>query len=139
MALREVEIAKFGRIKISSRSTHLFGMLRSSTGIGPEPWARMALCISLGQKGTPNPDEYNADGSEFTPEQMFGEDESLYLALMLNRLKADRLISDYLNEMTRAHVNRGAISLKQRVSDLSDVFKLASEFSVEETKTRGSA
>ena len=99
-------------------------MLRSCTGLGPEPCARLALCLSIRQRGVPNPDEYNMDGSEFTPKRLFGGDENLYLALMMHRLRYDRLDAEYLGEMTRAHINRGAISLKQRVSDTSDVFNL---------------
>ena len=116
--------AAFGSVRISSRSTHLFGALRSGTGLGPEPCARLSLCLSLRQRGVPNPDEYNTDGSEFAPKRLFGGDESLYLALMMHRLRSDRLDAEYLGEMTRAHINRGAISLKQRVSDASDVFDL---------------
>ena len=117
----------FGNVKISSRSTHLFGMLRTGTGLGPETCARMALCLSLRQRGVPNPYEYNTDGSEFTPKRLFGGDESLYLALMIRRLRSDRLGAECLVEMTRAHINRGAISLKQRISDTSDVFNLYGE------------
>lgn len=119
--------AGFGNVRVSSRSTHLFGTLRSGTGLGPETCARMALCLSLRQRGAPNPDEYNTDGSEFTPKRLFGGDESLYLALMVHRLRSDGLDAEYLGEMTRAHINRGAISLKQRVSDTSDVFNLYGE------------
>ena len=118
------ETGRFGNVKISSRSTHLFGMLRNGTGLGPEPCARLSLCLSLRQRGVPNPDEYNKDGSKFTPKRLFGNNENLYLALMTHRLRSDGLDVEHLGEMTRAHINRGAISLKQRVSDTSDVFNL---------------
>lgn len=121
------ETGRFGNVRISSRSTHMFGMLRSGAGLGPEPCARLALCLSLRQRGVPNPDEYNKDGSEFTPKRLFGGDENLYLALMMHRLRSDKLGPEHLAEMTRAHINRGAISLKQRVSDTSDVFNLHSQ------------
>lgn len=116
---------KFNNIRVSSRSTHVFGTLKTTTGLASETLSRFSICLSLGQEGIPNPDEYNKDGTEFSPERIFGEHEKIYLALMLDRLKHDRLDPDhYLDEMTRAHINRGAISLKQRVKSLSDFYRL---------------
>ena len=116
---------------MSSRTTHLFGMLKSSTGIGAESWGRLSICISIKQKGIPNPDEYNKDGSNFLPSQLFFHDDKLYLALMINRLRQDHLDPElYLNDMTRAHLNRGAIALKQRINNLFDVYKFMDEMNV---------
>ena len=76
----------------------------------------------------PNPDEYNKDGTNFLPSNLFFYDDKLYLALMINRLKQDRLDPKlYLNEMTRAHLNRGAISLKQRINNLFDIYRFMDE------------
>lgn len=124
LGIWEVARLKFDRIKASTRTTHLFGMLKANTNVGPEPWARLALCLSLREEGIPNPDEHNRGGSEFDPARLFGSDENMYLALMVNRLKRDGLDPKTdLVEMTRAHLNRGATSLKQRVDDLSDLYK----------------
>ena len=47
---------------------------------------------------------------------------------MLNRLKTDRLDPElYLNEMTRAHLNRGVIALMPRINDLSNFYELVKE------------
>lgn len=106
-------------------------MLRTSTGIGPEAWARTSICLSLTQKGIPNPDEYNKEGSEFSPGRLFEGRDSIYLALMINRLRQDGLDpNSYLAEMTRAHLNRGAISLKQRVDRISDLYRFMEEMGI---------
>ncbi len=119
---------QFENIRASSRTTHLFGMLRYSTAVEPEAWARLSLCLSIKQRGIPNPDEYNKKGSEFEPARLFAGDENMYLALMINRLNQDGLDPEtYLGEMTRAHLNRGAISLKQRIDGLSDVYGFVRE------------
>ena len=119
---------KFNKVRISSRSTRTFGMLKTSTGLTPNILARFAICLSIKQQGIPNPDEYNKDGSEIAPSVLFGEHEPLYLALMLTRLKNDKLDPEYyLDEMVRAHLNRGAIGLKQRVDNLSDFYDLIQE------------
>jgi len=122
---------KFGRIRVSSRTTHIFGVLKTSTGLTPNILARFAICLSIKQQGIPNPDEYNRDGSEFAPAVLFGEHEQMYAALMINRLLHDKLdVQHYLDEMTRAHLNRGAIGLKQRINDLSDFYDLVKEENV---------
>lgn len=122
---------KFGKIRASSRSTHLFGMLKASTGIDSVAWARISISLSLRQTGVPNPDEYNRDGTEFVPSVLFAADEDLYLALVASRLQKDGLDPGmYLDEMTRAHLNRGAISLKQRVGDLSDIYGFMREMGI---------
>ncbi len=124
-------------IKVSTRSTHLLGTLKSQTGLTPNILARFALCLSLRQRGIPNPDEYNRGGSDFTSAVLFGEHESIYQALMINRLKKDKLdVETYLDEMIRAHLNRGIISLKQRVEDLSDFYELVKEARVN-IRTKG--
>ena len=129
--LMEVVYMSLEKIKVSSRTTHLFGMLKSSTGISSENWARISLCLSIKQKGIPNPDEHNSDGTEFHSSTLFSDNEKIYLALIVNRLKQDKLDPEtYLNEMTCAHINRGAIALKQRISNLFDVYGFMDEMNV---------
>ena len=128
---KEINALNFDKIKASTRTSHLFGMLKNSTGIGPEAWARLAICISIKQKGIPNPDEYNVTDAEFSPSRLFAHNEKLYLALMINRLKQDNLDPKiYLNEMTRAHLNRGAISLKQRINNTINIYRFMNEMKI---------
>ena len=119
---------KFKRIKISNRSQNIFGHIKTKTGLTPNIAARFAICLSIKEKSIPNPDEFDEEGSELTPAVLFGEHESIYLALMLNRLKNDKLDPElYLNKMTRSHLNRGAIALHPRINDLSDFYELVKE------------
>ena len=118
----------FNRIRTSTRSTRLLGDMKMRTGLTPNLLARFAICLSIKEKSIPNPDEFNKDGSELAPNVLFGEHESIYLALMLNRLKQDKLDPEiYLDEMTRAHLNRGVIALRPRINDLSDFYELVKE------------
>jgi len=119
---------KFSRIKLSNRSTRLFGDLKARTGLTPNISARFAICMSIKNPSIPNPDEFDEYGSELTPNVLFGEYEPIYLALMINRLKQDKLdLEIYLNKMMRAHLNRGAIALAPRINDLSDFYELVKE------------
>ena len=111
-------------------------MLKNSTGIGSESWGRLSLCLSIKQKGIPNPDEYNKSGTEFLPSQLFFPNYNMYLALMINRLRQDNLNPKlYLTEMTRSHLNRGAISVKQRINNMFDIYNFLTEMQVAESSS----
>ena len=119
---------KFNLITVSTRSTSILSTLRNKTGLTPNISARFAICMSLKDRSLPNPDEFNRGGSKLEPDVLFGKHEQIYLALMLNRLKVDRLDPElYLNEMTRAHLNRGVIALMPRINDLSNFYELVKE------------
>jgi len=119
---------KFSRVITSTQTTKNLGRMRVSTGLTPNILLRFAFCMSLKDPSIPNPDEYNQDGSILTSTVIFGEHEPIYLALMLNRLKHDKLdVEEYLHKMTRAHLNRGTIALKPRINDLSDFYELVKE------------
>ena len=119
---------KFNLITVSTRSTNILSTLRTKTGLTPNISARFAICMSLKDRSVPNTDEFNKGGSKFEPDVLFGKHEQIYLALMLNRLKIDRLDPElYLNEMTRAHLNRGVIALGPRINDLSNFYELVKE------------
>ena len=119
---------KFGRVVTSTRSQKNLGMMKVKTGLTPNILLRFAFCMSLNDPSIPNPDEFNQEGSELTPAVLFGEYEPIYLALILNRLKKDKLDPEvYLHKMTRAHLNRGVIALAPRINDLSDFYELVKE------------
>ena len=119
---------KFNLITVSTRSTNILSALRRDTGLTPNISARFAICMSLKDRSVPNPDEFNKGGSKLEPDVLFGKHEQIYLALMLNRLKVDRLDPEsYLNKMTRAHLNRGVIALGPRINDLSNFYELVKE------------
>ena len=119
---------KFSRIRLSTRVTRLLGDMKTRTGLTPNILVRFAFCMSLKEKGIPNPDEFNQGGSELAPNVLFGKHEEFYNALMINRLKSDKLDPEiYLNKMTRAHLNRGTFALAPRIRDLSDFYELIKE------------
>ena len=119
---------KFKQIRISYRSQNNLAMLKRKTGLTPNILCRFAICMSIKERSIPNPDEFYESGSEFTPSVLFGEHEPIYHALMLNRLKNDKLDPEiYLNKMTRSHLNRGVIALYPRINDLSDFYELVKE------------
>ncbi len=119
---------RFSRLYMSYRSQNLLAQLKSRTGLTPNITGRFAICMSLNNLSVPNPDEFDEKGSEMHPSVLFGEYEDVFMALMIQRLNRDGLDpKTYLNSMTRAHFNRGAIALFARIHDLSDVEKVIDE------------
>ena len=119
---------KFSKIKLSAKSQNILGRMKARTGLTPNLLARFALCLSIKEKSSPNPKEYDKDGSEMEPTVLFGEHEPLYFGLMRNRLEKDgKNIEDDLNEMTRCHINRGVIALTPRIQSLEDFYELIKE------------
>ena len=115
-------------MKLSAKSQNLLGRVKARTGLTPNLLARFALCLSIKEKSSPNPDEYDKDGSEIEPSILFGEYEPLYFGLMRNRLDKDgKNIETDLNEMTRCHINRGVIALAPRIQSLEDFYELIKE------------
>jgi len=118
---------KFAKITTSLKSQALLGRLKAKTGLTPNLLARFAICMSIKERSTPNPSEYDKDGSVLEPTVLFGEYEQIYLGLMKNKLKKDGLDDSELNEMTRCHLNRGTISLNSRIENLGDFYDLIDE------------
>jgi len=118
-------------MKLSAKSQNLLGRLKARTGLTPNLLARFAFCLSIKEKSSPDPNEYDKEGSDIEPSVLFGEYEELYLGLMKNRLKKDGFIEleieSKLNEMTRCHINRGVIALSPRIQNLGDFYDLIKE------------
>ena len=113
---------------MSYRSQNLLGQLKRRVDITPNILGRFAICLSIKDPSIPNPDEFDEKGSEIHPSVLFGEYEPMFMALMINRLKKDKLDPQiYLNRMLRAHFNRGTIALFARVSDLSDFYTMVKQ------------
>lgn len=112
---------QFNRYRFGIRAQNLYGQLKHKTGLGINVLARYGLCLSLKDPSIPNPDEFDEKGMEILPSVLFGDNENIYMALMLDRLHRDNLDpEEYLHRMTRAHLNRGAAALYPRIHDLSD-------------------
>ena len=125
---RGKRLLRFHRLKMSSRSQYLLGVLKNRTGLTPNITARFAICLSLNDSSVPNPDEFDEKGSEIHPSVLFGEYEYMFLALLTQRLFREKLDPNlYLDKMLRAHLNRGTISLYSRIQDISDFNKIITQ------------
>lgn len=114
---------QFGRCVLSNRAQSHFGIIKHKTGITANISSRYALCLSLRDHSIPNPDEYDEGGTEINASVLFGDQDKLFMAVMLKRLEKDGLDPDkYLNKMVRAHINRGSTMLHARINSLADFY-----------------
>jgi len=118
----------FNRIKISNQASVRLSILKGRTGLTPNILCRIGLCLSLSDPSIPNPQEYDDDGQEFNRYTLTGELDVLFIALMKERLLQDGLdpIEDLLSQF-KAHLNRGAITLFDKVKYFGDIIELLPE------------
>lgn len=117
---------KLNRIYVSEDSRNKLIILKGRTGLLPNVLCRLGLALSLMEPGTPKPEDYSTDGSEFNRYTLMGEWDSLIVALLKERSVEDSipLDNDNLVKQFRAHLNRGVGLLYGRVKGLSDLVGL---------------
>lgn len=81
--------------------------------------------MSLTEPQVPEPGRYDEDGLEFNRSTLLGEWDDLYEALLRQRLADDGLdpVTDFYPQL-RAHMNRGAELVCNRIRDITDVVTL---------------
>ncbi len=81
--------------------------------------------MSLAEPQIPDPTAYDEDGKEFNRSTLIGEWDALIEALLSQRLAQDGLdpVADFLPQL-RAHMNRGAELVCNRVREVGDVVAL---------------
>ena len=115
----------FSRIKVSENATNQLGTLKRRLKITPNFICRMALCTSLEETGSPNPEQYDQEGQEFNRYTLTGEYDPLFSALVREKLAKDGLeIDEYFDDQYRAHLNRGIGTLFGRVKGMGDLVDL---------------
>ena len=111
----------FNRITIGDKATNHLQMLQANTGMTPNYLCRIGLCYSLNEPRPPSPEEYNSDGQTFNRYTLLGEHDTLYMALVKERLiQEGKDLEEDLYEEFVAHLNRGVIRAFGNVRDLTD-------------------
>lgn len=118
----------FNRVRIDSGVTNDLKVLKGNTGLTPNYLARIGLVYSLNEPRPPNPQQYDTEGQEFNRFTLLGEHDSLYMALVRQRLiNENRDPETELYPQFVGHLNRGVESLNGRVQSLTDLNKLLPE------------
>ena len=111
------------RVRFSKEADTWLRVLKSRTGITPNILCRMALCLSLEERGVPDPRTYPEDSDrQIDRPTLLGEYDAAFVALLRQRLLNDGLLSgDNLEDQFRAHVHRGIVLLANRLKELGDL------------------
>ncbi len=119
---------KFNRIILDNDVTKKLNILKKRTGLTPNILCRYGLILSLKEPTNPNPSVYKQDGQELMKHVLLGEFENVFIALFKQKMYKDGYNLEnekLLLEMLRAHINRGAELLYNRVKSLKDLVKLS--------------
>lgn len=73
----------------------------------------------------PNAEDYPEEDREFNRYTLLGEYDSMFIALLTERCIEQGVPLDQMPAMFRAHLNRGAILLQNRVRSVADIPTLA--------------
>jgi DNA sulfur modification protein DndE len=103
-------------------------MLKGRVGLTPNILCRIGFCLSLRDPIIPKPENYDEDGQEINRYTLTGEWDKFFIALLKERLLTDGMdLKKDLFPQLRAHINRGAISLFDRVKTIEDFRDLIPE------------
>ena len=111
---------------MSMRAQTQLAFLKFRTGVTINILARFGICLSLKDPSPVHPESYTDKGMELHPGILFGEHEKMFMALFLQRLEKDGLAPElYLQEIMRAHLNRGANKLSGYMKgNLSNLYRM---------------
>jgi DNA sulfur modification protein DndE len=110
------------RLKFSREADNWLRVMKSRTSITPNLLCRLGFCSSLEEKGTPDPAKYPEDSDrEINRYTLLGELESVLVALLRQRLLQEGVDLARMDDMFRAHMNRGVILLAGRLKGLDDL------------------
>jgi DNA sulfur modification protein DndE len=116
---------KFNRITIDSDATNQLKMLKANTGMTPNYLCRIGFCYSLNEPRPPNPQQYDTDGQTFNRYTLLGEYDTLYMALLKERLiQEGKDPEEDLYKEFVAHLNRGVERVAGNVGDLTGFYDL---------------
>ena len=117
----------YNRIRLSKNATNRLSLLKGKTGITPNILCRVGFCLSLRDPIVPRAENYDEEGQEINRYTLTGEWDKFFVALLKERLLQDGLDLniDFFSQL-RAHMNRGAISLYDKVKTLEDFQDLLS-------------
>lgn len=115
------------RIRLSQDNTFKLRTVKGKTGLTPNVLARIGFCMSIDESSIPNPELYDEEGIEIHWFTLVGEYGDFYVALLKEKLMEDGfdLSEENMKTYFRAHINRGASMVYQRVDNLLGLCELA--------------
>ncbi len=121
---------RFNRIVLDKEVTKKLSILKGKTGLTPNILCRYGLMLSLKDPTIPDPNLYKQDGQELMRHVLLGDLDLILISLFKQRAFKDGIDiknEKLLLELFRAHINRGAELLYNRIKDLKTLKQLLPE------------
>jgi DNA sulfur modification protein DndE len=117
---------RLSKVYVSTESSQRLSMLSQRTGLKPNLSCRLGFCLSLEEAGSPTVQEFGGTGDrEFNWSTLFGQWDSLFMALLRQRLVQDGLDPETdLDQQLQLHLNRGVFILFKRLRKLEGLGQL---------------
>ncbi|MEZ0322815.1 MAG: DNA sulfur modification protein DndE [Hydrogenothermaceae bacterium] len=118
---------KFNRIILDKQVSKKLSILKGKTDLTPNILCRYGLMLSLKDHTIPDANLYKQDGQELARHVLLGDLDTIFISLFKQRAYKDGFDlkdEEQLLDLFRAHVNRGAEFLYNRVKDVKDILKL---------------
>jgi DNA sulfur modification protein DndE len=115
---------RISKIRLTKDASNRLRFLAGKTGVGPNLLCRIGFCLSLSEPMAPSPRDFPEEDREFNRYTLLGEYDSLFVALLKQRLYQDGVGTKDLAGHFRAHMNRGIVLLQQRVRTVADLAML---------------
>jgi len=116
---------KFNRIRFSKEASESLNRMKGRMGLNWNILCRIGFCLSLNESAEPSLLDYKADGEiEIDRKILIGNEEDLYIALLVQRCILSDIPSSQHMEYFKAHMNRGAILLSKRIGNIKDLAQL---------------
>ena len=117
------------RIYVSEEIDLRLRNLKARTGLTPNLLCRLGFCLSLADRGIPDPRLYaDGQGREFNRYTLTGQWDLFFFSLLRERLLQDNLDPEAeLESQFKAHLSRGVLLLYQRLKNLEDLGDMVAE------------
>lgn len=117
--------SRWNRLYLDARYSNRLRNLKGRTGLTTNLLCRIGFCLSVSDPLPLDADDYQQDGLELSRSTLLGEWDVGFEALLRQRLieDGDALDGD-LYDAWRAHMNRGAELVANRIRNLDDVVAL---------------
>lgn len=108
-------------VNFSPEATARLNRLKNKTKVTPNLLCRVGFCMSLEEAGVPQSEQYPTGVRIINRPTLTGRYDSLFVALLRQRLFEDGLEWEHAPEQFHAHMNRGVMLLNARVSSMEDL------------------
>jgi DNA sulfur modification protein DndE len=116
---------KFNRMRFSREACDALNRMKGRVGLNRNILCRIGFSLSLNDLAEPDPNDYKGDGDfEVDRKILTGNEDELYVALLIERCVLAGVDKSQYFEYFKAHMNRGVILLSKRIGNIRELAQL---------------